>query len=98
MTVFLIIVAVVLAGLRVPPVLAVPVLIVAAALWLYFHPNKPCRCTRRKIPGTNWGSTKRRSGTCRRCGGSRQVLAPGSRQVHRAVRAVVGYRRNHKEN
>jgi hypothetical protein len=97
MTVFLIIVAVLLALVHCPPVLAAPVLIVAAALWLYFHPNKPCRCTRRKIPGTNRGSTKSRSGTCRRCGGSRQVLAPGSRQVHRAVRAVIGYRNNRKE-
>ena len=97
MTVFLIIVAVLLADARVPPVLIVPVLIIAAALWLYFHPNKPCSCTRRRLPGTNRGSTKSRSGTCRRCGGSRQVLAPGSRQVHRAVRAIIGYRNDRKD-
>lgn len=90
--------AVLLAGLHVPVPLALPVLLVAAGLWLYFHPSKPCRCARRKLPGTNRGSTKARFGACRRCGGTRQVLAPGSRQVHRTVRSIIGYRRDRKDN
>jgi hypothetical protein len=59
--------------------------------WLW--PFAPCR--RCKGSKTNRGSTRKRFGNCRRCGGSgyRQVL--GSRTVHKAVRALA--RRDQKE-
>ena len=69
----------------------------AVAVWAvraYFWPFAPCwRCKGRK---TNRGSTRKRFGPCKRCGGSgsRQVL--GSRTVHRAVRALVAYRKKEK--
>ncbi len=74
-------------------------LIVAAlAAWTvraYIWPFANCR--RCKGAKTNRGSSKKRFGTCSRCGGSgtRQVL--GSRAVHRAVRSLIAYHRNSKE-
>jgi hypothetical protein len=68
------------------------VIVLVLAVWVvraYFWPFGPCRrCQGSK---TNRGSTKRRFGTCKRCRGSgfRQVL--GSKQVHKAVRGLIGY-------
>ncbi|HEY5360316.1 MAG TPA: hypothetical protein VIJ82_21960 [Streptosporangiaceae bacterium] len=63
--------------------------------WIYFHPFRPCpRC---KGKGTNRGSTKRRHGPCRKCGGTRHVQALGSRMLHRAVRGAATYRRDRKD-
>ena len=62
---------------------------IAAVVWTvraYFWPFTQCRaCRGRK---TNPGSTRKRYGMCRRCGGtgSRQVL--GSKAVHRTVRSL----------
>lgn len=61
----------------------------------YFWPFAPCR--KCKGAKTNRGSTKKRFGTCSRCGGTgtRQVL--GSKAVHRAVRSLIAYQRKNKE-
>jgi DnaJ-class molecular chaperone len=65
------------------------------AVWAYWHPYHACgRC---KGKGTNRGSTRRRSGHCRRCKGNRQVRTLGSRALHRAVRSLVSARRNRKD-
>ena len=62
--------------------------------WAYFHPFRPCpRCKGR---GTNRGSTRRRTGPCGRCGGSRQVQTRGSRMLHRAIRGAVRSSRDRK--
>jgi DnaJ-class molecular chaperone len=74
-------------------------LIILAAItgyagWAYAHPFRPCpRC---KGKGTNRLSTRRRSGPCGRCGGTRQVQTLGSRQLHKAVRALTGHRRDRR--
>lgn len=72
--------------------------LLAAAFWLvraYFWPHTQCwRCKGKK---TNPGSTRKRYGLCKTCGGSgsRQVL--GSKTVHRAVRNSFAFaRRNRK--
>jgi DnaJ-class molecular chaperone len=70
----------------------------AAAAWTvraYFWPFAPCR--KCKGARTNRGSSRKRFGTCPRCGGTgtRQVL--GSKAVHRAVRSLIAYRNNSKE-
>jgi DnaJ-class molecular chaperone len=66
------------------------------AVWAYFHPFRTCpRC---KGKGTNRGSTRRRSGHCGRCHGSRQVKTLGARTLHRVVRALVQARRDRKDN
>lgn len=63
---------------------------------LYVWPFRPCpKC---KATGTNRGSNARRHGMCKRCGGSRHVQRLGSRTVHRAVRSLITYRRNRKDN
>jgi hypothetical protein len=63
---------------------------------LYAWPFRPCsRCGG---TGRNRGSNKRRYGTCkgRRCDrGTVQRL--GSKTVHRAVRALLTYRRDRKD-
>lgn len=65
------------------------VIVIALAVWLvraWFWPYAKCRrCRGRKV---NPGSTGRRFGLCKKCGGtgSRQVL--GSKSVHRAVRSA----------
>jgi hypothetical protein len=62
---------------------------------LYLWPFRPCpRC---KASGTNPGSNQHRHGTCRRCKGTRHVQRIGSRQVHKAVRAVIAYRRDREK-
>lgn len=68
--------------------------LVAALAWtgsLCLWPMRPCRRCGGK--GTNPGSSRRRFGPCKRCQGSRSVPRVGSRQVHRAVRAAVLYRK-----
>ncbi len=65
------------------------------AVWAYTHPYR--RCPRCKGKGSNRGSTRRRSGRCRRCKGSRQVKTLGSRMLHRMVRGAVRYRNDRKE-
>ena len=69
------------------------ILVVGAALLLWagspcLWPFTPCgRCRRdRRQPG----STSRRFGTCRRCGGSRRVQRRGSRIVRRIAWTVRG--------
>jgi hypothetical protein len=67
----------------------------AATRWFvraYFWPFTQCRWC--KGSKTNPGSTRKRYGMCKRCGGSgmRQVL--GSKQVHKAVRSVIAARRD----
>ena len=74
------------------------IILIAVAGWTvraYFWPF--ARCRRCKGAKTNRGSSKKRFGTCSRCGGTgtRQVL--GSKTVHRAIRALVNYHRNSKE-
>ena len=73
-------------------------ILTALAVWVvraYFWPFSQCR--RCKGAKTNPGSSKKRFGTCKKCGGTgmRQVL--GSKQVHRAVRSLIAYNRNRKE-
>ncbi len=72
-------------------------IVTALAAWTvraYLWPFAPCR--RCRGTKTNRGSSRKRFGTCSRCGGtgSRQVL--GSRAVHRTVRALTDYRRKGK--
>jgi len=56
------------------------------AVWIYHHPFRACpRC---KGSGRNRMSTARRRGHCRRCKGSREIQARGSRMIHRAVRSA----------
>lgn len=74
-------------------------ILAAAVIWVaraYFWPFSQCR--RCKGAKTNPGSSKKRFGACKKCGGTgmRQVL--GSKQVHRAVRSLIAYRRKSKEN
>jgi hypothetical protein len=74
-------------------------ILIALAAWAvraYFWPFGPCR--RCKGAKTNPGSSKKRFGVCKRCGGTghRQVL--GSKQLHRAVRSLIAYHRKQKEN
>ena len=71
-------------------VFAVIAWMICAWLW----PFAPCfRCQGRK---TNRGSTKRRFGQCKLCGGSgnRQVL--GSKSLHKAVRSTVKFRNDQR--
>jgi hypothetical protein len=73
-------------------ILAVPLAILIWVVRAYFWPMAPCwGCKGR---GTRRGSTKQRSGKCRRCKGARERWVIGSRMVHRAVRGAVQYRRN----
>ena len=71
----------------------------AAAVWIircYFWPFAPCRRCQGKR--TNPGSSRKRWGPCKSCGGTghRQVL--GSKTVHRLVRDLLRYqRRNSKD-
>jgi hypothetical protein len=71
---------------------------VAVAMWTvraYFWPMAPCRAC--KGTKTNKGSTRKRFGKCRKCEGTGARWVVGSRQVHKAVRAVVAHRRKQKE-
>jgi hypothetical protein len=68
---------------------AVLAVLVVAAVWgvsLYVHPFTAClRC---RGTGLNRGSTGRRFGLCKACGGSRRRQRRGSRTLHRWVRAA----------
>lgn len=97
MTIRVILVAltIVLAAVRCPWPLIVTADALAYAAWAYFHPFRPCpRC---QGSGTNRLSTRRRSGRCTRCGGTRQVQTAGSRMLHRAVRGAASYRNDRKD-
>lgn len=63
-------------------------------IWAYTHPYRPCPWCKGK--GSNRGSTRRRSGRCRRCGGSKQVKSIGSRMLHRAIRGAARFNRDRK--
>lgn len=64
---------------------------------LYLWPFRPCpRCSARLIPGTSRGSSRKRFGLCKRCKGSKSVQRAGSRTVHRAVRALAAYHKEHR--
>jgi hypothetical protein len=66
--------------------LAVLVLLAAWGISLYVHPFTTClRCGG---TGLNKGSTGKRFGLCKRCGGSRRRQRFGSRTLHRWVRAA----------
>jgi hypothetical protein len=73
------------------------IIVAVLVIWTaraYLLPFSPCRrCKGGKV---NRLSNARRFGPCGRCGGTghRQVL--GSRQVHKAVRSLTGYRNNRK--
>ncbi len=43
------------------------------------------RCRKCAGSGKNWGSTGKRWGECKRCGGSGRRQRLGSKQIHRAV-------------
>jgi hypothetical protein len=86
---------VILAGLGAPRWTVYAAVILMWAIWLYFHPFKPCWAC--KGTGVNRGSSRKAFGRCRRCKGSRQVQRIGSRQLHRAVRATVHANRNRKD-
>jgi hypothetical protein len=62
------------------------VLAALAVVWLvraWLWPFAPCRwCKGRK---TNRGSTRKRFGNCRRCGGTGHRIRFGARTVHRAI-------------
>jgi DnaJ-class molecular chaperone len=75
--------------------LVVTLAVTGYAVWAYTHPFRPCpRCQGK---GTNRGSTRRRSGRCKRCKGNRQVQTIGSRALHRAVRALVQANNDRKD-
>jgi hypothetical protein len=62
------------------------VLFTGRAVFVYYHPLGRChRCGGR---GTNLFSTKRRSGPCPRCGGSKATQRADSRYVQRIVRGT----------
>ena len=69
-------------------------LVVSWVICAYGWPMAPCWKCRGKR--TKPGSSKKRFGSCTACGGSgmRQVI--GSKQVHRAVRSLIAYKK--KEN
>ncbi len=62
---------------------------IAAGRWViraWFWPFTQCRrCEGRKV---NTGSTRKRYGLCKKCGGTGQRQIVGSKQVHRAVRGL----------
>ena len=58
-------------------------------VWAYAHPFRACpRC---KAKGTNRLSTKRRSGHCGRCKGTKQVKTLGAAALHKAVRSMIDH-------
>ena len=62
---------------------------VGYGIWAYTHPWRPCPWCGGK--GTNRGSTKRRSGRCWRCKGTKQVKTLGSRMLRKAVRSLIDH-------
>lgn len=66
--------------------LIIGVLAVAWAVSLYVYPFAPClRCGG---TGLKKGSTGKRFGLCKRCGGSKRRQRTGSRTLHRWARAA----------
>lgn len=65
------------------------VVLIGALAWLvslYIHPFTQCgRCSG---TGLNKGSTGKRWGTCKACGGSRRKQRLGSRTLHRWIRSM----------
>jgi hypothetical protein len=64
--------------------------VIAVAIWLgslYVHPFTSCG----KCGGTglNKGSSGKRFGMCKACGGSRRRQRSGSQALHRAVRSAT---------
>jgi hypothetical protein len=59
------------------------------SLWRW--PFAPCRACSGK--GTNSGSSRKRFGLCRKCGGTRRRERLGARYVNRAVRAAWNRRK-----
>ena len=85
------VVAVLLLGQRIAHgigglVLSVLMLIAGRLIFIYHHPVGPCRRCSGK--GTNPLSTKKRSGHCKRCGGTRVTQRIGSKALHRIVRGT----------
>jgi hypothetical protein len=76
-------------------VLIALVLIAGRLIFIYFHPFGPCRKCGGK--GTNPFSTRKRSGDCTRCGGTRRTQRLGSRAIHKAVRGTADAARNRKK-
>lgn len=67
-------------------VLACILALIAWLVSLYAHPFTGCvRC---RGTGLNKGSTGKRFGLCKACGGSRRRQRRGSRTLHRWARAV----------
>jgi hypothetical protein len=74
------------------------IIVIGGVCWLvslYVWPFKPCGAC--GSSGRNKGSTRRRFGTCRRCGGSRQRQRFGSRFVHHSVLSIAAERRKARE-
>ena len=73
------------------------IIVAVLVIWTaraYLVPFTACRrCRGKKV---NRFSGKKRFGPCGRCGGSGQRQVLGSRQVHKAVRSVTGYRNRKK--
>jgi hypothetical protein len=70
----------------------------AAIRWAvraWFWPFAPCRaCEGRK---TNPGSTRKRYGMCKRCGGTGQRQVLGSKSVHKAASSLRSAARRRRE-
>jgi hypothetical protein len=63
--------------------------LIALVVWgvsLYVHPFTGCGAC--DATGLNRGSTGKRFGLCKRCGGSRRRQRFGSRTLHRAIRSA----------
>ena len=90
--VLLVALTLVLAALRLPWWLIAIADLIGYGIWAYTHPWRSCpKC---KGTGVNRMSTKRRSGRCARCKGTRQVKTLGAQLLHRIIRSIVSYRRD----
>ena len=62
---------------------------------LYLWPYRPCgRC---KGTGRNSGSTSKRFGECRRCGGSGRLRRIGAKTIHRGAVSLADRARKRKK-
>jgi hypothetical protein len=68
--------------------------VITAIWWVasrWWWPYKPCpKC---KGTGRNRGSSKKRHGDCKKCGGSHRVRRIGARAVHQAITSIRNSRR-----
>jgi hypothetical protein len=74
------------------------IVLAAVAVWVvrcYFWPFTSCRRCRGKR--TNPGSSRKRWGPCKVCGGTGQRQVLGSKTVHRVVRDTLTYHCNRKD-